>query len=199
MGVVYKAIDPSLGRTVAIKTIRLADFQDPDERERLRTRLLKEAQLAGVLSHPNIVTVYDVLEQNDFAYIFLEYVQGDSLESMLRKGSLPLDLLQYLRQVADALDYAHSKGVVHRDIKPANIIIADEGLQNQPIAKIADFGVARFVSHEMTHNGTIIGTPNYMSPEQIQGTTVDGRSDQFSFAVVVYEALTGAKPFSTLR
>ncbi len=197
MGVVYKALDPAIGRTVAIKTIRLLDLTDPDERRRVRERLLREAQSAGVLSHPNIVTIYDVLEKEDFAYIFMEYVSGASLEKMLRARSLPdsASLMHFLRQVAGALDYAHRKGIVHRDIKPANIIISEGATGAERLAKIADFGVAKFVSQEMTHSGTMIGTPNYMSPEQIEGAPVEGRSDQFSLAVVVYELLTGARPF----
>src|SRR5581483_9428358 len=156
------------------------------------------AQSAGVLSHPNIVTIYDVLEKEDYAYIFMEYVNGSSLEKMLRARSLPAsaELLHFWRQVAGALDYAHRKGIVHRDIKPANIIISENAAGAERPAKIADFGVAKFVSHEMTHAGAMIGTPNYMSPEQIQGTAIDGRSDQFSLAVVVYELLCGEKPFT---
>ena len=198
MGVVYKALDPAIGRTVAIKTIRLSEMTDPQERRRVHERLLREAQSAGVLSHPNVVTIYDVLEQEDFAYVFMEYVNGASLEKMTQTGALPesATLLHYLRQVADALDYAHRKGVVHRDIKPANILISESAPGTERLAKIADFGVAKFVSHEMTHSGTMIGTPNYMSPEQIQGTTVDGKSDQFSLAVLVYELLCGEKPFA---
>src|SRR6201996_1979995 len=198
MGVVYKALDPAIGRTVAIKTIRLSELTDPEERRRVHERLLREAQSAGVLSHPNIVTIYDVLEQEDFAYVFMEYVNGASLEKMIQTAALPESaaLLHYLRQVADALDYAHRKGVVHRDIKPANILISESVPGVERLAKIADFGVAKFVSHEMTDSGTMIGTPNYMSPEQIQGTTVDGKSDQFSLAVLVYELLCGEKPFA---
>ncbi|HEX3683506.1 MAG TPA: serine/threonine-protein kinase [Bryobacteraceae bacterium] len=206
MGVVYKALDPAIGRTVAIKTIRLSELTDPEERRRVHERLLREAQSAGVLSHPNIVTIYDVLEQQEFAYVFMEYVNGASLEKMTQTGALPqgAELLHYLRQVADALDYAHRKGVVHRDIKPANILISEaapgpERLAapgRESLAKIADFGVAKFVSHEMTHSGTMIGTPSYMSPEQIQGMTVDGKSDQFSLAVLVYELVSGEKPFA---
>lgn len=197
MGVVYKALDPTIGRTVAIKAIRLSDFQDPEEQRRVRERLLREAQSAGLLSHPNIVTIYDVLEQEDSAYIVMEYVGGASLERMLQSRTL-LDrepLLHYLRQVADALDYAHRRGVVHRDIKPANIIIADIGEGVGQLAKVTDFGVAKFISQNTTYSGTIIGTPNYMSPEQIQGLPLDGRSDQFSLAVVIYEVLAGTKPF----
>jgi tRNA A-37 threonylcarbamoyl transferase component Bud32 len=205
MGVVYKALDPAIGRTVAIKTIRLSDLTDPQERRRVHERLLREAQSAGILSHPNIVTIYDVLEQEDFAYVFMEFVNGASLEKMMQSGALPegVVLLHYLRQVAGALDYAHRKGVIHRDIKPANILIAETNPEDAPsapgsekIAKIADFGVAKFISHEMTHSGTMIGTPSYMSPEQIQGMAVDGKSDQFSLAVLVYEVLCGVKPFA---
>jgi serine/threonine-protein kinase len=197
MGVVYKALDPAIGRTVAIKTIRLGDLPDPEERQRVRERLLREAQSAGILSHPSIVTIYDVLEEADVGYVVMEFVTGLSFETMLRSRTLPdrIALLQFLRQVSDALDYAHHKGIVHRDIKPANIIAADAAPGSEPRAKVTDFGVAKFVSHEVTHSGTMIGTPNYMSPEQIQGLTVDGRSDQFSLAVMVYELLAGEKPF----
>lgn len=191
MGIVYRAEDPAIGRTVAVKTIRLGDFSDPTERERLRERLFREARSAGVLSHPNIVTIYDIAEENDTAYVFMEYVDGQPLEQMLVSGE-PLDrqsILDVLRQTAAALDYAHQKGIVHRDIKPANIMVSVDGQ-----AKITDFGVARIVSQQMTQAGTILGTPNYMSPEQIQGIPVDGRSDQYSLAVVAYEMLTGEKP-----
>jgi serine/threonine-protein kinase len=198
MGIVYKALDPTIGRTVAIKAIRLSDFQDPEEQRRVRERLLREAQSAGLLSHPNIVTIYDVLEQEDSAYIVMEYVDGASLEQMLLRRVLPDqdDLLRYLRQVANALDYAHRRDVVHRDIKPANIMITDAGEGTGKLAKVTDFGVAKFISQNTTYSGTIMGTPNYMSPEQIQGLPLDGRSDQFSLAVVVYEILAGAKPFA---
>ena len=198
MGVVYKALDPTIGRTVAIKAIRLSDFQDAEEQRRVRERLLREAQSAGLLSHPNIVTIYDVLEGEDSAYIVMEYVGGASLERMLRSHALPErgTLLQYLRQVADALDYAHRKDVVHRDVKPANIIITDVGEGGDKLAKVTDFGVAKFISQNTTYSGTMMGTPNYMSPEQIQGLPLDGRSDQFSLAIVIYEVLTGVKPFT---
>ena len=191
-GVVYRAQDPAIGRVIAIKTIRLADITDEAERERLRERLFREAKAAGVLSHPNIVTIYDIAEENGLAYIFMECVDGPSLEKVLN-GPQPLDprtIFSILRQTATALDYAHKKGIVHRDIKPANILI-HEG----PTAKIADFGVAKILSQQMTHAGVMMGTPNYMSPEQVQGHAVDGRADQFSLAVVAYEVLTGEKPF----
>ena len=193
MGIVYRAEDPAIGRTVAIKTIRLGDFPDPDEREQLRERLFREAQSAGILSHPGIVTIYDIAEEGDMAYIFMEFVDGQTVEQLLGADE-PLakdTIIGMLRQTATALDYAHSKGIVHRDVKPANVMISVDGE-----AKIADFGVAKILSQKMTLAGTILGTPNYMSPEQIQGGAVDGRSDQFSLAVIAYEIMTGEKPYS---
>jgi serine/threonine protein kinase len=192
-GVVYRAQDPAIGRTIAIKTIRLSDFTDESERERLRERLLREAQSAGMLSHPNIVTIYDIAEENGLAYIFMECVDGPPLEKVLSSQDPPLRrdvALTILRQTATALDYAHKKGIVHRDIKPANILIHD-----RTHAKITDFGVAKIISQQMTQSGVMMGTPNYMSPEQVQGHAVDGRADQFALAVIAYEILTGEKPF----
>src|SRR4051794_6598080 len=196
MGTVYRALDPTIGRTVAIKAIRLADFVDPAERERVRDRLLQEARSAGLLSHPNIITIYDVIEEEGSAFIVMEYVHGPSLGDMLRAGQLPerRELLRYFGQIADGLDHAHRKGVIHRDIKSANILISSEH-DHAGLAKISDFGISKFISQDTTHSGTMVGTPNYMAPEQIQGLPLDGRSDQFSFAVVVYEMLTGTKPF----
>ncbi|MBZ5603241.1 MAG: protein kinase [Acidobacteriia bacterium] len=193
MGIVYKAQDPAIGRTVAIKSIRLHDLSDEAERDRLRERLFREAQSAGILSHPGIVTIYDILEQDGLAYIFMEFVNGPPLEKMLRHERTPdkETLLSIFRQVAAALDYAHKKGIVHRDIKPANIMIHEDGT-----AKVTDFGVAKILSQSMTVAGTIMGTPSYMSPEQIQGTAISGRTDQFALAVIAYEVLTGEKPFS---
>ena len=190
MGVVYKAQDPAIGRVVAIKSIRLSDLTDEDERRRMRDRLFREAQSAGVLSHPNIVTIYDIAEEDGMAYIFMEYVNGPTLEKLLGARYPPEreTLLSLLRQTAGALDYAHRKGIVHRDIKPANIMVHDNA-----IAKITDFGVARIASQQMTHSGAMMGTPNYMSPEQVEGHPVDGRADQFSLAVVAYEIFTGEK------
>ncbi len=193
MGVVYRAQDPAIGRIIAIKTIRLNDLSDTVERDRLRERLFREAQSAGMLSHPNIVTIYDIAEENAQACIFMEFVNGPSLETLLNTHE-PADkqtFLDIFRQTAAALDYAHRRGIVHRDIKPANIMIHDDGQ-----AKITDFGVAKVISHQMTHSGNMMGTPNYMSPEQVQGFKVDGRADQFSLAVIAYELLTGEKPFS---
>ena len=192
MGIVYRALDPAIGRTVAIKVIRLNEFTDPSERTRLRDRLFREAQSAGVLSHPNIVTIYDIDEENGGAYIAMEFVDGPTLDHMLSveppDGRL---MLSILRQTAAALDYAHSRGIIHRDIKPANVMIHERST-----VKITDFGVARIQSQQMTQAGVMIGTPNYMSPEQIQGRPVDGRSDQFSLGVIAYELLTGERPFA---
>jgi predicted Ser/Thr protein kinase len=193
MGVVYHAIDPNIGRPVAIKTIHLGT-RKPEEREKLRERLFREARSAGILSHPGIVTIYDVEQQGELAYIAMEFVDGPTFDHMLSEGPpiAQTKLLSILAQTAVALDYAHQKGIVHRDIKPANIMIARDGQ-----AKITDFGIAKITaSDQLTMTGAIVGTPHYMSPEQVQGHPVDGRSDQFSLAVVAYEALTGEKPYT---
>ena len=193
MGVVLRARDPAIGRLVAIKTIRLLEFSDPQERQQLRERLFREAQSAGVLSHPGIVTIYDVGEENDLTYITMEYVNGPTLEKILSgdEPPEPARFVDWLRQTAAALDYAHRKGIVHRDIKPANVMIHDDGK-----IRITDFGIAKIsASQGMTQTGVAVGTPFYMSPEQIRGLSVDGRADQFSLAVIAYEILTGAKPF----
>ena len=193
MGVVYLAIDPNIGRNVAIKTIRFGD-KSPEELNRMRERLFREARSAGMLSHPGIVTIYDVEQQGDLAYIAMEYVDGPTLDQVLADAE-PMageNMFSVLGQTAVALDYAHSKGIVHRDIKPANIMLSDDGT-----AKIADFGIAKITAAEnLTMTGSIVGTPHYMSPEQVQGQTVDGRSDQFSLAVIAYEMLTGEKPYT---
>jgi serine/threonine-protein kinase len=193
MGIVYKAQDPAIGRTIAIKSIRLRDMTDEAERDRLRERLFREAQSAGILSHPGIVTIYDIAEQDGMAYIFMEFVNGPPLEKMLKHEQTPdkETLLSIFRQVAVALDYAHKKGIVHRDIKPANIMIHEDGT-----TKITDFGVAKILSQSMTVAGTMMGTPSYMAPEQIQGGAISGRTDQFALGVIAYEVLTGEKPFS---
>jgi len=194
MGVVYRARDPSIGRLIAIKTIRMTELSDPIESQRLRERLRREAHSAGILSHPGIVVVYDVGQEGDLAYIAMELVPGRSLESLLEDKEPPNQqtILSVLRQTAAALDYAHKKGIVHRDIKPANILISEDG-----VVKITDFGVAKIASsHQLTVAGTVLGTPNYMSPEQIQGKPVDGRADQFALGVMAYEVLTGEKPFT---
>ena len=193
MGVVYKAQDPAIGRMIAVKSIRLGELTEESERERLRERLFREAQSAGILSHPGIVTIYDIAEEGGLAYIFMELVNGPALDKMMKAEQTPdkETLLSILRQVATALDYAHKKGIVHRDIKPANIMVHEDGT-----AKVTDFGVAKIVSQQMTQAGTIMGTPSYMSPEQVQGGAISGRADQFSLGVIAYEMLTGEKPFT---
>jgi len=194
MGVVYHAIDPNIGRPVAIKTINLGAVLKPDEQERMRERLFREARSAGILSHPGIVTIYDVEQQGDLAYIAMEYVDGPTLDQVLSQPQplAPDRMFSILAQTAVALDYAHGKGIVHRDVKPANIMIAGDGT-----AKITDFGIAKITaSEQFTMTGSIVGTPHYMSPEQVQGQPVDGRSDQFSLAVIAFEMLTGEKPYT---
>jgi len=193
MGVVYHAIDPNIGRPVAIKTIYLGQ-RKPEELERMRERLFREARSAGILSHPGIVTIYDVEQQNDVAFIAMEYVDGPTLDHLLSEANpiAPERMFSILGQTAAALDYAHQKGIIHRDIKPANIMIAGDGT-----VKITDFGIAKVAaSEQFTMTGAIVGTPHYMSPEQVQGQTVDGRSDQFSLAVIAFEMLTGEKPYT---
>ena len=192
MGVVYKGEDPKIHRTVAIKTLRLSEFEE-DVVGEIKERFFREAESAGLLAHPNIVTIYDCGEEHDLAYIAMEYLNGEDLEKFTRKGSLlPLrDTLFLVAHVADALDYAHSKSVVHRDIKPANIMRLKE---NKDI-KVTDFGIARITTSSKTKTGLILGTPSYMSPDQVAAKKVDGRSDIFSLGVVLFEMLTGQKPF----
>ena len=189
MGVVYKAKDPTIGRTVALKTLRL-DVHGLDAAEMVR-RFQNEARAAGVLSHPNIVTIYDAGECDGIFYIAMEFIQGTTLHELLAEQHiLPTeDVIQYSRQICKGLDYAHSHGIVHRDVKPANIMITANGT-----VKIMDFGIAK-AGGSMTSTGQVLGTPNYMAPEQVKGRPLDGRSDLFSFGVILYEMLTGEKPF----
>jgi serine/threonine protein kinase len=194
MGIVYHAIDPNIARPVAIKTIQLMQGRKPEEVEKMRERLFREARSAGSLSHPGIVTIYDVEQQGDLAYIAMEYVDGPTLDQLMNEpGTMtPEKMFSILAQAAAAMDYAHSKGIVHRDIKPANIMITKDGT-----TKITDFGIAKIqASESLTMTNAIVGTPHYMSPEQVQGQPVDGRSDQFSLAVIAYELLTGEKPYT---
>lgn len=191
MGVVYRGLDPVIRRPVAIKTIRLSEITEPGEREAMQERLEREAQSAGILSHPSIVTVYQFGYQDDIAFLAMEYVDGENLAALMSRERLSRDQITYtLREAAGALDYAHRNGVIHRDIKPANILLAREGR-----VKIADFGVARLVWSTLTRTGFAVGSPLYMAPEQVQSRNVDGRADQYALAVVAYELLTGDKPF----
>jgi eukaryotic-like serine/threonine-protein kinase len=195
MGRVYLARDPLIGRLVALKTIHIGvEGLDDSEAREFRERFLREAQAAGILSHPNIVTIHDVAEDREtgLSYIAMEYIEGKTLKMAVRQKTrlAYARIAEVISQVADALDYAHRKGIVHRDIKPANIIItADDRV------KITDFGIARIASSDLTTKGRFLGTPNYTSPEQITGGPVDGRSDIFSLGVVLYELLTRQKPF----
>ncbi|MGH7889753.1 MAG: CHASE2 domain-containing serine/threonine-protein kinase, partial [Thermodesulfobacteriota bacterium] len=192
MGMVYKGMDPAIDRPVALKTIRLDFVVDPSEVEELKERLVREAKAAGKLSHPNIVTIYDVGQQGEFQYIAMEYLKGHTLEKLIKKGmewNYKI-LANIIIQICDALDYAHSKGIVHRDIKPANIMVLDDFK-----IKVMDFGIARFDATNMTQTGVAMGTPNYISPEQLQGKPASARSDIFSVGVVLYELLSGEKPF----
>jgi serine/threonine protein kinase len=191
MGVVYKAVDPLIERTVAIKTIKL-DLSK-EELASFEARFYREAQSAGRLNHPNIVTIYDVGKSDDIAYMAMEFLEGNSLSETLNSHTpIPLDTIADIAaQVADGLAYAHENGIVHRDIKPANIMIVRDG-----VAKITDFGIAQMPTGSRTLAGTMLGSPKYMSPEQVIGQSVDGRSDIFSLGVVLYEMLTGESPFS---
>jgi tRNA A-37 threonylcarbamoyl transferase component Bud32 len=194
MGVVYKARDPKINRVVAVKTVSLAG-QPPEDELEYRERFFREAEAAGRLSHPGIVTVFDVGEEPETRspYIVMEFVSGPTLEKLLSgdNRTLPLETaLQVTLELAEALDCAHGQGVVHRDLKPANILIAEDGR-----AKIADFGVAKLNLANLTQAGRVVGTPAYMSPEQLNGEEVDGRSDLFSLGVILYSVLTGYRPF----
>ena len=195
MGVVYLAKDPVIGRMVAIKTIRTSQTGDDDSESReFRERFVREAQTAGILSHPNIVTIHDIGEDTESrtSFIAMEYIEGRNLKSLLadKKKFSWDEIADLIAQIAEALDYAHRKGIIHRDIKPANIILTTDGK-----IKITDFGIAKIASSNLTTTGQFLGTPNYMSPEQVSGAPVDGRSDIFSLGVVLYELLTNRKPF----
>lgn len=191
MGIVYKALDPLIERTVAIKTVLIAQLKE--EGSEFEARFMREAQSAGRLSHPNIVTIYDVGETDDLAYIAMEYLSGTTLREIMDKGPIPLDLVSATAlQIAEALAYAHEHGVVHRDIKPSNIVITLPHGQ----VKLTDFGIAHLVNSEKTHAGLMLGSPRYMSPEQAMGQEINGRSDMFSLGAVLYEMLTGKYAFN---
>lgn len=191
MGIVYKALDPLIERTVAIKTVPIAQLKE--ESTEFEARFLREAQSAGRLSHPNIVTIYDVGETDDVAYIAMEYLSGTTLREIMDRGPIPLDLVAATAaQIAEALAYAHEHGVVHRDIKPSNIVITLPHGQ----VKLTDFGIAHLVNSEKTTAGLMLGSPRYMSPEQAMGREINGRSDIFSLGAVLYEMLTGEYAFN---
>ena len=193
MGVVYAATDTRIHRKIALKVIHLDSFTDRSRAALLSERLFREARIAGTLFHPGIVTIFEANESDGKAWIAMERVLGPSLRDVLQPGvALERDLaLDILRQIASALDYANDKHVVHRDVKPANIL-----LQDGKVAKIADFGIAKIIStEEQSRTSLGLGTPSYMSPEQVEGKPANGQADQFSLAVIAFEMLTGSKPF----
>ncbi len=194
MGVVYLASDPVIGRRIALKILRLDLPGAEESSERLRSRFQREAQSAGILSHPNIVTVYDAIEQTDDGAlcIAMEYVEGTNLSDILRKPETlaPDFVLDIAAQIADALEYAHAQGVIHRDVKPANVIVTPNGR-----AKITDFGIAHLIDSALSDDLRFLGTPSYMAPERIEGREIDQRADLFSLGVVIYQLVTRHMPF----
>lgn len=190
MGTVYRARDPLIERTVAIKTVPISQLRQ--EGTEAESRFLREAQSAGRLSHPNIVTIYDVGEADGLAYIAMEHLSGNTLRALMNNGPMPLDLvLETAAQMAEALAFAHEHGVIHRDVKPANVVITNQHGR----IKLTDFGIAHLANSDHTHDGQMLGSPRYMSPEQAMGREVDGRSDIFSLGAVMYEMLTGHYAF----
>ena len=204
MGDIYKAQDTRLSRTVAIKVLSAGNSGDPEHRR----RFIQEAQAASSLNHPNIITIHDIVSHDGQEFMVMEFVSGKPLTELITPSGLPVaDILKYSVQIADALQAAHTAGIIHRDLKPANIMVTDSGL-----VKILDFGLAKFTESSMftsltddtqpvgstpvTTDGSILGTVNYMSPEQARGKRVDPRSDIFSFGLVLYEMITGRKAFA---
>jgi len=193
MGVVYLGKDPKIQRFVAIKTMRLDEIDDDEKLQDFKARFFREAESTGRMSHPNIVTIYDAGEEQNLGFIAMELIEGTPFKQYARKPNLllPKDVLSKIATVADALDYAHQQGVVHRDIKPANIMITKD-----QTVKVMDFGIAKMASSSKTQTDIVLGTPTYMSPEQIAGKKVDGRSDIFSLGTVLFELLAGQPPFT---
>jgi serine/threonine-protein kinase len=189
MGEVYKAQHTGLNRFVAMKVLPPALSADPESRR----RFIREAQAASALNHPNIVTIYDAGEEHDLAYIAMEFLKGKDLTNRTKANALLTAkiAMEVIAKSADALDYAHTQNVVHRDIKPANIMYDEE--KNE--IKVTDFGIARITDSSKTKTGMVLGTPSYMSPEQLSGKKVDGRSDLFSLGVTMYQLLAGQLPF----
>jgi serine/threonine-protein kinase len=193
MGVVYLGKDPKINRVVAIKTMALSQEFDANEIDEVKARFFREAETAGRLDHPNIVTIYDAGEEHDLAYIAMEFLQGHDLARYTKPDALlPLPtVMGIIFKAAMALDYAHKNNVVHRDIKPANIMYEPTSKQ----VKLTDFGIARITDSSKTKTGMVLGTPSYMSPEQLSGKKVDGRSDLFSLGVMFYQMISGKLPF----
>ncbi len=201
MGTVYEAWDPIISRRVAIKTVRLPDPSDPEAQEQL-ARFRREAQAAGRLNHPSIVGVYDYVETDELAYIVMEYVDGESLKSVLDRGErLELaDIRAIMEQLLSGLQFSHERGVVHRDVKPGNVMLTTPTNGSHPasatrLVKITDFGIARIESSNMTQTGTMLGTPAYMSPEQFMGHDTTAKTDIYSAGTLLFQLLTGTRPF----
>ncbi len=194
MGVVYLGKDPKIGRVVAIKTMALSQEFEPDELEDVKQRFFREAETAGRLNHPNIVTIFDAGEEHDLAYIAMEFLKGRDLVPHAKSGNLlPITrVMDICARVAEALAYAHRQNVVHRDIKPANIMYDPD----TDSVKVTDFGIARITDSSRTKTGMVLGTPSFMSPEQLAGQKIDGQSDLFSLGVTLYQLCTGALPFN---
>jgi TonB family protein len=192
MGTVYRAFDPIIKRPVAIKTLRVDIPRHSPQYQAFIERFYQEARISGTLSHPNVVTLFDIGEESGVPFLAMEFVDGETIADTLEKGERfkPERVLGLVSQIAAALDYAHSRGVVHRDIKPSNLIV-----QEGDNVKVTDFGIAKLVDAEITHSGTLLGTPSYMSPEQAMGEKLDGRSDLFSLGVCAFEMLSGQQPF----
>ncbi len=193
MGVVYLGRDPKISRVVAIKTLALSNEFDDDELADVKTRFFREAETAGRLNHPNIVTIYDAGEEHDLAYIAMEFLKGENLAPYTKADHLlpTQQVIDIVIKVANALDYAHASHVVHRDIKPSNMMVE----LTTGVVKVTDFGIARITDASKTKTGIVLGTPSYMSPEQLSGKKVDGRSDLFSLGVTLYSLLVGEMPF----
>jgi serine/threonine-protein kinase len=193
MGIVYLGKDPKINRQVAVKTLRFEEDMDEEQTKSIKDRFFREAESAGNLTHPNIIRIFDAGEDQDVAYIAMELLEGEDLKKYTEKNSLLPEkrALEIVTQIAFGLDYAHKQGVVHRDIKPANIMLLKDGS-----LRITDFGIARLQASSKTATGAVLGTPAYMSPEQVNGKKVDGRADIFSLGVMLYEMLTGEKPFA---
>jgi serine/threonine-protein kinase len=194
MGSVYLGKDPKISRTVAIKTMALSQEFEEDELQDVKDRFFREAETAGRLTHPSIVTIYDAGEEHDLAYIAMEFLKGTDLTKYIKKDNLlPVEkVLDLVKRSAEGLNYAHGNNVVHRDIKPANIMWDPE----TDSLKITDFGIARITDSSKTKTGMVLGTPSYMSPEQLAGKKVTGQSDLFSLGVMLYQMVTGKLPFS---
>ena len=192
MGIVYEAEDPKIHRKVALKVVHLKSL-GVDEVDAVKQRFFREAQAAGKLNHPNIVTVYDVGEEHDVAYIAMDLLKGKPLSSLITGNSIELvKIVKWIAEAAEALGYAHENDIVHRDVKPANMIIEEKSNR----LKLTDFGVARIAGVQQTQTGIVLGSPSYMSPEQIRGEKLTGATDIFSLGVTLYQCITGELPFA---